>query len=169
MSRIYIFLFISGLLLVAAACSSNNDASDEDVAQDSAPTDEAVSTDEPEIEEEPTATEEPAPTSTPEPEPTATVTPVETQEPSDDDTSTDEDPALDEEAFDEGEGLPGTAPGVVLDEFHDEELGSLLVSSEDMSVGWGLLLEGSLPDDAEATQGLGDLMNGPCGNEVLTP
>jgi hypothetical protein len=169
MSRIYVFLIISGLLLFVAACTSENDAEEDDVGQDPSPTEEAIQTVEPEATAEPTATEEPAPTSTPEPEPTATETPVETPTPSEDDTSTDEDSALDEEAFDEGEDPFGTVPEVYIEDFHDEALSERLLGIEEMPEGWDVIVEGSLADDAEATQGLGDMMSGPCDSELLTP
>jgi hypothetical protein len=125
----------------------------------------------------PTTTEEPEPSPTPEPYPTPDLTPSpspttedgEDDEILDGDDFTREDDSSSDEELGRSEDPFGTIPSVQIEEFHDEALSELLLNVEQMPEDWSVMVEGSLPDDAEATQSLGDMLSGPWGNEQLTP
>jgi hypothetical protein len=165
MRRLSLILLTIGLIAVSAC--DDGDTDDSNVA-----------------EEEPTATaeiaidEQPAPTPAPTPDTEAAVTPTPgdttVDDPDDgrldddeeqteiDDDSTSETPDSTDEAF-------GDVPDVYYLDFHDQGLSELLLRSDQMPEGWNLMVEGSLPEYAEATHGLGDMMSGPCGSDLLTP
>jgi hypothetical protein len=165
MRRLSLILLTIGLIAVSAC--DNGDTDDASVAD-----------------EEPTATaeiaivEQPAPTPAPTPdtEPAVTPTPEDTSvdDPDDgrlddheeqteiDDDSTSETPDSTDEPF-------GDVPDVYYLDFHDQGLSELLLRSDQMPEGWNLMVEGSLPEDADAIHGLGDMMSGPCGRDLLTP
>jgi hypothetical protein len=165
MPRISLILMSIGLLVVSA-CNDGDNVENGVTDEDPTATAEIA------IDEPPP----PTPAPTPETDPTVTPMPEEATDadqddivPSDDgehseidDSSGSEDPRTSDEPF-------GAVPDIYYLDFHDEELSEILLHPDQMPEGWSLMVEGSLPEDAEATHGLGDMMSGPCGNELLTP
>jgi hypothetical protein len=165
MRRLSLILLTIGLIAVSACDDGDTD-------------DASVTEEEPTTSSEIAIDEQPAPTHAPTPETETAVTPTPdnatVDDPDDgrlddheeqaeiDDDSTSETTDSTDEPF-------GDVPDVYYLDFHDQELSELLLRSDQMPEGWNLMVEGSLPEDAEATHGLGDMMSGPCGSDLLTP
>jgi hypothetical protein len=166
-----IVIIAPSMLLIVVACSSDDDNGDEiAIVEEPTPTDVPPS---PTSEPEPTPTSESEPTPTAEAEPEAPVDEAtnheEQQGPDDNGPSHDGETGLDDDGFTETDDPFGTVPSVHLEEFHNVDLGGLLLQQDHLPAGWELMAEGSLPDDAEATHSLGDMMSGPCDTDLLSP
>ena len=160
MYRLLLTTLLASFLALAAACETDDDGDDAEVA------------------EEPTPIEEPDPTPTPEPEPT----PV----PEDDDSvaieEDDEEEAIDDFdiPLDDDEIIPDDdmfhgddpfdmGPDDFMEDFHDPDLAALLVTVDQLEGNWQVIAEGSPAAGADVSESLGDVMGAPCNHDPLSP
>ncbi len=161
MLRLLITTALAGMLALAAACETDDDADDTDIA------------------DEPTPTEAPDPTPTPTTEPDPTPVP-----PDDDEVTDDEDMALEEDddaAVDDedavivpddddmfnGDDPFDMGPDDFMEDFHDPDLAALLLDIDQLEGNWQVISEGSPAEGADVTENLGEMMGAPCDHEPL--